>query len=185
MDFIKTEISDLFLIEPEPYYDNRGKFYRVFCQKKFQNINMGKKRIVQINQSFNKIKGTIRGMHYQHPPKAETKIVKCIKGKIFDVVIDLRENSPTFLKSYSIILSMENMKMIYIPEGFAHGFQTLSNNSEVLYLHTEFYNPEFEDGLRYDDPKLSIDWPLEVTEISARDKKHPLIHGGFKGIIIT
>jgi len=121
-------------------------------------------------------------MHFQYPPMAEIKIVRCIAGSIFDVAIDLRANSPTYLQWYSEILSAENRKMICIPEGFAHGFQTLEDNTEIIYLHTEFYSSELESAVRYDDPKFNISWPLDVIEISKRDKNHPLINGNFKGI---
>ena len=122
-----------------------------------------------------KQKGTIRGMHFQRSPMAEIKIVKCLNGSIFDVMIDMRSNSSTFLNWYGERLSAENMKMMYIPEGFAHGFQTLEKNSELLYLHTESFSPKYEGGVRFDDPDLAIDWPLPVTDISERDRGLPLI----------
>ena len=183
MKFIETKIKELYIIKPEPYFDNRGNFYRVFCQNELKAIGFNK-NILQINQSTNLRRGSIRGMHFQHPPKTEIKLVKCLVGKIFDVAVDIRRKSPTFLQWYSEILSAENMKTIYIPEGFAHGFQTLEDNCEILYLHSEFYSIEHEDGLRYNDPALKIKWPLELTEISERDKNHPLINDNFKGISI-
>ncbi len=183
MKFIETDIKDLFIIEPEPFEDGRGKFYRIFCLNELKEISHTKK-IVQANQSLSKQKGTIRGMHFQYPPKAEIKIVKCINGSVFDVTIDLRKKSPTFLQWYGVILSAENMKIMYIPEGFAHGFQTLENNSEFLYFHTEFYSPEYEAGIRYNDPAINIKWPLEITNISKRDREHELINENFKGILI-
>ena len=183
MKFIETDIKDLFIIEPEPFEDDRGKFYRIFCLNELKEIGHTKK-IVQANQSLSKQKGTIRGMHFQYPPKAEIKIVKCINGSVFDVTIDLRKKSPTFLQWYGVILSAENMKIMYIPEGFAHGFQTLENNSELLYFHTEFYSPEYEAGIRYNDPAINIKWPLEITNISKRDREHELINENFKGILI-
>ena len=181
MKFFKTKLEGLFIIEPEIYEDNRGNFYRVFCQNELKQIGYNKS-IVQINQSFNKKKGTIRGMHFQYPPMAEIKIVRCTAGSIFDVAIDLRANSPTYLQWYSETLSAENKKMICIPEGFAHGFQTLEDNIEIIYLHTEFYSSELESAVRYNDPKFNISWPLELTVISERDKNHPLINGDFKCI---
>ena len=181
MNFFKTKLKGLFVIEPELYEDKRGNFYRVFCQNELKQIGYNNS-IVQINQSFNKKKGTIRGMHFQYPPMAEIKIVRCTAGSIFDVAIDLRANSPTYLQWYSEILSTENKKMICIPEGFAHGFQTLEDNIEIIYLHTEFYSSELESAVRYDDPKFNISWPLELTVISERDKNHPLINGDFKCI---
>ena len=181
MNFFKTKLKGLFVIEPEIYEDNRGNFYRVFCQNELKEIGYNKP-IVQINQSFNKKKGTIRGMHFQYPPMAEIKIVRCAAGSIFDVAIDLRANSHTYLQWYSEILSAENKKLICIPEGFAHGFQTLEDNIEIIYLHTEFYSSELESAVRYDDPKFNISWPLELTVISERDKNLPLINGDFKCI---
>ena len=181
MKFFKTKLKGLFVIEPELYEDNRGNFYRVFCQNELKHIGYNK-AIVQINQSLNKKKGTIRGMHFQYPPMAEIKIIRVTAGSIFDVAIDLRSNSPTYLQWFSEILSTENKKMICIPEGFAHGFQSLEDNTEINYLHTEFYSSELESAVRYDDPKFNIPWPLELTEISERDKNHPLINGNFKGI---
>ncbi|WDN90096.1 dTDP-4-dehydrorhamnose 3,5-epimerase [Desulfosarcina sp. BuS5] len=121
-------------------------------------------------------------MHFQRPPMAEIKMVRCICGSVFDVIIDLRKGSPSFLKWHGEILSSENMKMMYIPEGFAHRFQTLQPNSELLYLHTEFYSPEHEDGVCYNDPKIGIKWPLEVTEISDKDKSYPFLTQDFGGI---
>jgi len=181
LNFFKTKLKGLFVIEPELYEDKRGNFYRVFCQNELKQIGYNNS-IVQINQSFNKKKGTIRGMHFQYPPKAEIKIVRCTAGSIFDVAIDLRANSPTYLQWYSETLSAENKKMICIPEGFAHGFQTLEDNIEIIYLHTEFYSSELESAVRYDDPKFNISWPLELTVISERDKNLPLINGDFKCI---
>ncbi|MFX1590950.1 MAG: dTDP-4-dehydrorhamnose 3,5-epimerase family protein [Promethearchaeota archaeon] len=140
------------------------------------------KEIVQINNSVTKLKGSVRGMHFQYPPKAEIKIIKCIKGKVFDVAVDIRKNSTTFLEWHGEVLTEDNFIMLYIPQGFAHGFQTLEDNTELLYLHTEFYSPEFEGGLLYNDPILNITWPLDVADISQRDMKHPLLTDEFKGV---
>ncbi len=181
--FIKTKIEGLYTIEPEPFEDKRGKFFRVFCKDEFNKIGH-LKEIVQINQSYTKNRGTIRGMHFQYPPKAEIKIVKCTSGSVFDVAIDLRRNSSTFLKWHSDVLSSENMKMMYIPEGFAHGFQTLENNCELIYFHTEFFNPKYEGGVNYYDPKVNIQWPLDITGISENDKKISFLNENFKGIDI-
>lgn len=181
MKIKQTLLQDAVIIEPEPFEDTRGRFSRIFCQNELFGILDGK-NIVQINHSLTRQKGAIRGMHFQYPPKAEIKMVRCITGKVFDVMIDLRKNSPTFLKWHGEILSSENMKMMYIPEGFAHGFQTLQPNSELLYLHTEFYGPEHEGSVFYDDPKIGIKWPLEVTDISEKDQNHPLLGEDFSGI---
>jgi dTDP-4-dehydrorhamnose 3,5-epimerase len=130
-------------------------------------------------------KGALRGLHFQYPPQAEIKIVKCVAGRVYDVIVDLRCDSPTFGQWHGEILSAQNMKMMYIPEGFAHGFQVLDENSELLYLHTQFYNPQCEGGVRYDDPMINILWPLKVTEISARDQNHPLLSKDFEGILVS
>ena len=176
MNIKQTPLQDAFIIEPEPFMDNRGVLARVFCKQELQSILHGK-NIVQVNHSMTRQKGAIRGMHFQRPPKAEIKMVKCLRGSVFDVIIDLRKGSSTLLKWHGEVLSCENMKMMYIPEGFAHGFQTLEENSELLYLHTEFYSPEHEGGVRFDDPVLNISWPLEVTDISEKDRTHPLLAG--------
>lgn len=174
--------QDAFIIEPEPFKDDRGLFARVFCQQELKHI-LRNKNIVQINHSLTCQKGALRGMHFQYPPKSEIKMVKCLRGSVFDVMIDLRQDSSTLLKWHGEMLSAENMKMIYIPGGFAHGFQTLEENCELLYLHTEFYSPEHEGAVRYNDPKVGIKWPLEVRDISERDKEHQLLSKDFKGIV--
>ena len=183
MKIKQTPLQDAFVIEPEPFADDRGLFARVFCKQELQSILHGK-NIVQVNHSMTRQKGTIRGMHFQRPPKAEIKMVKCLRGSVFDVMIDLRSDSSTFLKWYGEILSPENRKMMYIPEVFAHGFQVLEENSELLYLHTEFYRPEHEGGVCFDDPKVGIKWPLEATNISAKDQGYPLLSKDFKGIVL-
>ncbi len=183
MKFSKTKLNGLFVIKLEPFQDERGKFFRVYCENELNDIGHNKK-IVQINQSLTKKKGTIRGMHFQYPPKAEIKMVRCLKGSVFDVAIDLRIISPTFLKWHGEILTEDNMMVLYIPEGFAHGFQTLENDSELLYLHTELYNSHYEGGITYNDPKINIKWPLELTDISERDKSFKLIGEDFQGILL-
>ena len=181
MKYLETPLKGLTVIQLIPFQDERGQFIRLFCDNEFKEIGHVKK-IVQINQSLTKRNGAVRGLHFQFPPKAEIKVIKCFRGTVFDVAVDLRKHSPTFLKWYGEILSAENMKMVYIPEGFAHGFQAMEENSELLYLHTEFYNPEHEGGIRYDDPIIDIKWPLEITEISVRDKNFKLIDKDFKGL---
>jgi len=176
-----TSMQDAFIIEPEPISDSRGFFNRVFCQHELQGILQGE-IIAQINHSATRKKGSLRGMHFQYPPKAETKIVKCLRGSLFDVMVDLRQGSPTFLRWYGEILTAENMKMLYIPKGFAHGFQTLVNNSEILYLTTEFYCPEHEGTIPYNEPSIKISWPLEVANISEKDRNSPLLSPDFTGI---
>lgn len=183
MKFIEIPFNNAYKLVPETFEDDRGWFMRVFCKAELNKISHTKE-IVQINHSYTGKKGSIRGMHFQEFPKAEIKIVKCLSGSIFDVMIDLRKGSTTFLKWYGDILSAENKHMMYIPEGFAHGFQTLKPDCEILYLHTEFYSPEYEKAIRYDDPKISIAWPEEVTDISERDKSHPHLTDDFEGLII-
>lgn len=178
-----TPLQDAFIIEPEPFVDARGLFVRVFCQNELRHILNGK-NIVQINHSLTRQKGAIRGMHFQYPPKTEIKIVKCLCGSVFDVIIDMRKSSPTFLKWFGVTLSAENMKMICIPKGYAHGLQTLEENCELLYLHTEFYSPEQESGVRYNDPKIEIKWPLGLTEISDKDERYSLLPHDFEGILL-
>ncbi|MCS6821113.1 MAG: dTDP-4-dehydrorhamnose 3,5-epimerase [Microscillaceae bacterium] len=182
-DFEHTPLRSLWLITPKPFQDERGAFFRFFCKKEFQAIGF-EKEFVQLNHSINKFKGTIRGMHYQEPPFAETKLVRCIRGKMLDVVVDIRQNSSTFLQHFTVELSAENKKMLLIPEGFAHGFQTLEDDTEILYHHTNFYTPSAERGLRYNDKLLNILWPMPLTQISERDKNFPLLSSDFKGILI-
>jgi len=181
MKIKQTSLQDAFIIEPEPFKDDRGLFARVFCQHELQNILNGK-NIVQINHSLTRQKGALRGMHFQYPPKAEIKMVKCLGGSIFDVMIDLRKGFHTFMKWHGEVLTAKNMRMMFIPEGFAHGFQTLEKDCEVLYLHTEFYDPEHEGGVRYNDPKINISWPLNVTDISEKDQNHALLSTDFEGL---
>lgn len=181
MIFNPLPLSGAYLITLESFKDARGQFARIFCKEELKEIKF-EEEIVQINHSINIQRGAIRGMHYQVPPKAETKFVKCIKGEVIDVIIDIRENSPTFLKWHAEKLSEDNMKVLYIPKGFAHGFQVLKANSELLYFHTEYYDPRFEAGIRFDDPIVSIDWPLKISEISERDAAHPHLNKDFAGL---
>lgn len=181
MKFTETKLKGSFVIEPEPFSDNRGWFARTYCKKEFQQIGHTKEW-VQINHSFTLKKGTVRGMHFQHPPFTEIKMLRCIAGAVYDVIVDIRTGSATFLQCFGVELSAENRKMLYIPGGFAHGFQTLADNTELIYHHSAFYEPGHEGGLKYDDPKLKIQWPLPVTEISARDGSHSFITNNFTGI---
>ncbi|MHA1185416.1 MAG: dTDP-4-dehydrorhamnose 3,5-epimerase [Candidatus Heimdallarchaeota archaeon] len=183
MKFVETPLKGAYVIELNPFEDHRGMFTRLFCKTEFKEI-AHKKEIVQINHSLTKMKGSIRGMHFQIPPKSECKIIKCLQGSVLDVIIDLREGSRTFLNYHMEELSRENQKSIYIPEGFAHGFQTLKENSELIYFHTEYYDKEFERAIRYNDPKIGIDWPLDATDISDKDKNHELLDAKFTGLKI-
>ena len=183
MKFIQTLLSGAYIVELEPFRDERGFFVRTFCKNEFSAIGHVKE-FVQFNHSMTRHKGTIRGMHYQVPPSAEIKLIRCISGEVYDVIIDIRKDSPTFLQHFHIILSDENLKMLYVPEGFAHGFQTLANNSQMIYHHTAYYNPAYERGLRSDDPALGIRWPLPPGNMTGKDRKYPLINNQFKGIKI-
>lgn len=181
MKFTPTALKGVFMVDLQPIGDSRGWFSRTFCKNEFEQIGHTKEW-VQLNHSFTSKKGTVRGMHYQLPPFSEIKMVRCIAGAVLDVVIDIRKDSETFLQWISAELSAANKKMIYIPEGFAHGFQTLTEDCELLYHHSSYYTPGSEGGIRYNDPLVNIAWPLPVTEISDRDKAHPLLTDNFKGI---
>lgn len=172
MKIIDTPIKDLYIIELEKREDDRGFFARAFCVNELKAAGLNK-NIVQINNSFTKKKHTLRGMHYQLSPKAETRIVRCLKGKMWDVSLDLRPDSPTFGQSFGMELSCDNRKAMYIPEGFAHGFITLDDDTEVMYLVTEFYSPEYERVIRWDDPRFSISWPFDPVYMSDKDKNQP------------
>lgn len=174
-------LTGAWLIEAETFQDQRGTFVRFFCQNEFDKIHKGKP-IEQINYSRTVPKGAVRGLHFQRPPKTETRLVRCLRGSVFDVIVDLRSGSETFLQWHGEILSGKNMKMLYVPDGFAHGFQALEENVEMLYLHTGFYDPEYEGGVRYDDPRLRVQWPLSIAEISDRDRSHPLLTAEFEGL---
>lgn len=181
MIFTPTKLSGSFTIELKPFIDNRGWFSRTFCKQTFEQIGHHSEW-VQMNHSVTFKKGTVRGMHYQLPPFSEIKMVRCIVGAIYDVIVDIRANSPTYLQWFGTELSANNKKMMYIPEGFAHGFQTLTDDCELIYHHSNFYTPNSEGGLKFNDKSINIDWPLAVTEISERDNSHPLIGANFKGI---
>ena len=183
MKITKLPIADSAMVDVEPFVDSRGIFSRWFCQKELEPL-IGPRRIVNVNFSKTEQLGAVRGMHFQYPPKAEMKLVRCLRGKVFDVMVDLRKDSPTFLQWHGEVLSPENMRMLVIPEGVAHGFQTLENQSEMLYLHTEFYSPEQDGCIRYDDPRVGIAWPLPVTDVSEKDRTHPLMERTFEGLCI-
>ena len=181
MIFKETSLKGSYVLTLEPIEDERGWFARTYCKNEFLAIGHTKEW-VQMNHSFTKQKGTIRGMHYQRPPYGEIKLVRCIAGSVYDVIVDLRSDSNTYLQNYGIELSAVNKKMIYIPEGFAHGFQALSNDAELVYNHSQFYLPGVEAGVRYNEPSINIKWPLELTNISERDNSHPFIDANFKGL---
>ena len=181
MKFTETSLSGSFIIDLEIKGDARGWFARTFCKKEFSAIGH-EKDWVQMNHSFSSEKGTVRGMHFQQHPFSEIKMVRCIAGAVFDVIVDIRKDSPTFLKWIGVELSAVNKKMIYIPEGFAHGFQTLTTDCELIYHHSAFYEPAAEMGLNVLDPEIKIEWPFEIKVLSDRDKSHPFINNQFKGI---
>ena len=183
MKLQETKLNGSFLIKRENYKDKRGSFDRIFCQTNLKNL-LKTKNICQINRTFTKKEGTIRGLHFQYPPYAEAKIVSCLKGKVWDVAIDIRKGSPTFLKYHSVILSEENLESFFIPEGFAHGFQTLTNDCEMLYFHTADYNLESEGTINALDHRLKIKWPKIITDRSERDNNQPMLKENFLGIEI-
>lgn len=182
-DFISTALSGLTLVRRKITEDHRGFLSRFYCADEFRQAGASKP-IAQINHTLTRNKGAVRGLHFQRPPYAETKFVSCLKGEVWDVAVDLRGNSPTFLQWYGEILSAANCKSLLIPEGFAHGFQTLTEDCELIYLHTAAYHPEAEGALNVTDPKLGIAWPLTITEISEKDRKHKLIEHDFQGITL-
>lgn len=182
MIFHKTPITGLHVIEAKESFDKRGSFARVYCEKEFLEQGITVKPFVQMNHSWNSSKGTLRGMHFQFPPRGEEKLIRCIQGSVYDVAVDLREGSDTFLEWYGTILSEKNRKSIFIPRGFAHGFLTLQDNTQLFYHHTEFYAPGNEGAIAYDDPTIAINWPDEVVVISKRDSTHENLDTSFKGI---
>ena len=181
MIFTATPLEGSYVVGLSPFSDERGWFARYYCKNSFAEIGHTKEW-VQMNHSVSYRKGTIRGMHFQVEPFREIKMVRCIAGSVFDVIIDIRKDSATFLQWFGIELSAENKKMLYMPEGFAHGFQCLSDNCELLYHHSEFYQPAAEAGIRYDEPLIGINWPLPVSVFSDRDAEHPLLNKDFKGV---
>lgn len=174
MIFTETKLKGAFIIDIEPRRDNRGFFSRVFCQREFADHGL-KPVIAQGNMAFNIKKGTIRGMHFQFPPKAESKLVRCPRGGILDIIVDLRPESPTYMEQVVVELTQDNFRAIYVPERFAHGYQTLADNTETSYQMGEFYAPDCDGGLRYNDPRLKLNWPLPVSEISPKDADAKLL----------
>lgn len=183
MKLVKTGILGAWVLESAAFEDNRGAFSRLFCAIELKEV-IAARKIVQINHSMMCNVGSVKGLHYQNPPNVEMKIVRCIKGRVFDVVVDLRKDSPTFLQWHAVELTPENHLALVIPEGCAHGLQVLEADSELLYLHTAFYMPEAEGAVRYDEPRVSIKWPLVPTNLSARDLSHPYLNKDFEGIVL-
>ena len=183
MKIIKSFFGGAHILTAEPMRDPRGGFTRLYCEKEFQAIGHTQP-IVQINHSFTKRTGVIRGLHFQHPPKSEIKMLRCINGSVFDVIVDLRAGSPTFLQWHGQVLTKDDDLMVYVPQGFAHGYQTLEDNSELIYFHSDFYSHDHEGGIKYDEPLVNIKWPLEISEVSEKDKNRSHLPTNFKGIIL-
>lgn len=181
--FIPTPLIGLMLVQRMAIEDHRGFLSRFYCVEEFADAGINKP-IAQINHTLTRTKGAVRGLHFQHPPHAEIKLVSCLKGEVWDVAVDLRRESATFLQWHGEILSAANRKSLLIPEGFAHGFQALTEDCELIYLHTATYHPESEGALNVADQKLSIAWPLPIDDLSERDRKHTFIQSDFHGIAL-
>lgn len=181
MIFNKTPLHHAFTIDLQKRGDDRGFFARVFCEREFSEHGL-ETHFVQINNSSSGKRGTLRGMHYQLPEAAEVKVVRCIKGALFDVIVDLRPDSPSFKKWFGTELTAENRRMMYVPRGFAHGFITLTDDTEAFYLVSHFYAPQNERGLRYNDPSIGIRWPIAPSDVSEKDRTWPDLDSSFHGI---
>ena len=181
MKIYSTPLAGLYEIRATPVCDARGRFTRLFCEQELSPIRPGL-HFTQINLSETHARGTLRGLHYQTPPAAEAKLIRCLHGSVFDVAVDLRKNSPTFLQWHAFELTADNDRAVFIPEGFAHGFQALTDEAHLLYMHTVAWTPACEAGLRHDDPRLAIKWPLTVFTISERDIHYPLLNDAFIGV---
>ena len=184
IEYLKTPIADLFVLKRKVMADDRGHFFRIFCKDELKEIGLTKP-LSQINLSHAKVKFTTRGFHFQYAPNAETKIVTCIRGRIFDVAVDLRAGSPTYLQWFGTILSEDNKQSLFIPEGFAHASQSLSDESSLVYLHTEAYSDKNEGGVNVNEPMISVQWPHPPQNLSARDASFPFLTSSFKGITIS
>jgi len=182
-DVIETSHSGLLVLQRRPRADERGWFERMYGADDLAEV-VGPRSIVAVNRTLTRARATVRGMHYQVPPSAEAKIVSCLRGAIFDVAVDLRRDSPTFLRWHGEMLTAENSRSLFIPEAFAHGFQAVADDSEVLYFHTAPYDPEAERGLHPLDPRVGIAWPLPVEHLSERDASHPALPAEFDGLVL-
>ena len=182
-DFIQTPLTGLMLVQRKAIEDHRGFLSRFYCAEEFRAAGITKP-IAQINHTLTRKKGAVRGLHFQQSPQAEAKLVSCLKGEILDVAVDLRRDSATFLQWHGEILSAINRTSLLIPEGYAHGFQALTEDCELIYLHTAAYHPEAEGALNVVDPRLNIAWPLTVTDISDRDRNHAFIGDAYQGIVL-
>lgn len=183
MNVRPTKLSGVFVAETTPFTDHRGSFARVFCERELAPA-IGGRHIVQMNHSRTATAGAVRGLHYQRPPHAEMKLVRCVRGRVFDVAVDIRAGSPTFLEWHAEELSAGNARMMIVPEGFAHGYQALEPDSELIYSTTAFYEPSAEGGLSALDPRLAIRWPLPVVDLSKKDASQPPIERDFAGVSV-
>lgn len=181
MTLVDTPLQGLFVVRTAPVSDDRGRFVRVFCEKSLAALRPNL-HFTQINLSRTDTRGTVRGMHLQVPPAAEAKLIRCVRGRVYDVAVDLRGHSPTRGQWHGVELDASGPDQIFIPEGFAHGFQALEDDVELLYMHTQAWNREHERTMRHDDPAIAIRWPLPVTKISDKDRSAPLLPNDFRGI---
>lgn len=181
MNIEPTAIAGLCAIQLTPVGDSRGRFTRLFCERELAPIRPNL-HFTQINLSQTRGRGIVRGMHYQRPPAAEAKLIRCLRGRVYDVAVDLRKDSPTFLQWRGCELTEDNDRAVFIPEGCAHGFQALTDDADLLYMHTAPWTPTCEAGVRYDDPRLGIAWPLPIIATSARDRGYPPIGGDYAGV---
>lgn len=182
-DFVFTPLDGLVGVQRKVIKDDRGFLSRFYCAEEFRAVGMTNP-VTQINHTLAHKKGAVRGLHFQYPPYAEIKLVSCLKGEVWDVAVDLRRDSPTFLQWHSEILSAKNRKSLLIPEGYAHGFQALTDDCELIYLHTTAYHPEAEGALNALDPRLNINWPLPINDLSARDRATPFVAQNYQGILL-
>ena len=171
MKFVPTQLQGAFIVEPEPQSDERGFFARLYCHREFQRQGLNEP-MVQSSVSHNAVAGTLRGMHFQSPPSREAKLVRCQQGRMFDVIVDLRPSSSTFMQHIGVELDSGTHNALYVPAGFAHGFQTLEPNTDVFYMMTDYYEPRLSAGARFDDPAFDIDWPLPISVIATRDREY-------------
>jgi dTDP-4-dehydrorhamnose 3,5-epimerase len=183
LNTIYTPLAGVNLVDTDIKKDERGYFFRAFCEQELAPI-LGSRKIAQINISRTERVGAVRGLHFQYPPHAEMKFIRCLKGQVWDVALDLRKDSKTFLQWHAVELSPTNARMLVIPEGCAHGFQVLEAGSELLYLHTAAYEPTKEGGVRYDDISIGINWPLKPADVSERDAQFPFLPANFQGIVL-
>ncbi len=182
-DVSEAGLPGVYVLQRKPHADERGWFERMYCTEDLAEV-LGSRSVVQVNRSFTRTKATVRGLHYQVPPSAEAKVVSCLRGAIFDVAVDVRRGSPTFLHWHAELLSAENRRSLFVPEGFAHGFQAVEQDCEVLYFATAAYDPTAERGLHPLDPRVAIAWPLAIDQLSERDASHAALAPEFDGIVV-